>query len=537
MKAEATGRHHLDIIDWKALPYSEALARQKALVSERIAEKSPDRLILAEHPSVVTIGRSGNRDDLCHSEEFLRQKGIETFYVGRGGRATFHGPGQLVVYPIIKLERLDLHAYLQKLLNAAMALLREYGLKSKMKSGRPGIWVNNAKIASVGIAVKKWVTYHGLALNVNTDLDGYKYIVPCGQPGQAVTSMEEALGVLLDITKVKNCFIAQFTNSFGYAEKKISAYKKTDTMTGKHPAWLIKPSSDTLAIKEMQHLLDKRNLSTVCQSAHCPNLSECFSRKTATFMILGDRCTRNCRFCAVNTGAPHPVDSDEPMRVAQAVKHLGLQYSVITSVSRDDLPDGGAMQFAQTIRQIRRLCPQTKVEVLVPDFKGSTVALETVCDACPDMFNHNIETVPGLYLMVRPQASFRRSLDVLKYAAAGGLPVKSGIMLGLGETDDEIKKTLLEIWQSGCRYLTIGQYLAPSGNHLPIVRYITPGEFSGYAEIARHIGFINVASGPLVRSSYRAAEMSHNKDPETADDITGQPFEVQTRRLQYAYFK
>jgi len=225
------------------------------------------------------------------------------------------------------------------------------------------------------------------------------------------------------------------------------------------------------------------------------------------------------------------------MRVAQVVRYLGLQYAVITSVTRDDLPDGGARQFAQTIQNIRRLCPQTKVEVLVPDFKGSTAALGTVCDACPDMFNHNIETVPGLYSMVRPQASYRRSLDVLKYAAAGGLPVKSGIMLGLGETDNEIKKTLLKIWQSGCRYLTIGQYLAPSGNHLPIIRYITPGEFRGYAETARHIGFINVASGPLVRSSYLAAEMSHTKDPATVDDITGQPFEAQTRRRQYANFK
>jgi lipoic acid synthetase len=528
---------HLEIIDWNVLPYKEALTRQKALVSERIAQASPDQLILVEHPSVITVGRSGDKNDLCRSEALLRQKGIETFYVDRGGRATFHGPGQLIAYPIIKLEEKDLHAYLQKLLNAAIALLRKYGLTPKLKSGRPGIWVNDAKIASVGIAVKKWVTYHGLALNVNTDLNGYKYIVPCGQPGQAVTSMEQALGVSLDLAKVKNRFIAEFAKSFGYTENTAAQLNKTDTVKGKHPDWLIKPLSDTLAVKEMQHLLNKWNLSTVCQSARCPNLSECFSQKTATFMILGDRCTRNCRFCAVETGPPQTADPAEPIRVAQVVKYLGLRYAVITSVTRDDLPDGGARQFAQTIRQVRRLCPQTKVEVLVPDFKGSTASLEAVCDACPDMFNHNIETVPGLYSMVRPKASFQRSLDVLKFAAGCGLPVKSGIMLGLGETDNEIKKTLVEIWQTGCRYLTIGQYLAPSGNHLPIIRYIAPDEFSGYAEIARQIGFINVASGPLVRSSYRAAEMSQAKIPETIDDITGQPFEAQIRRRQHAYFK
>ncbi len=281
-------------------------------------------------------------------------------------------------------------------------------------------------------------------------------------------------------------------------------------MTRKHPAWLIKPAVDTVAVQDMQHLLDKWNLSTVCQSAHCPNLSECFSQKTATFMILGKKCTRSCRFCAVDrTSPPDPVDPDEPVRVAQAVQYLGLKYAVITSVTRDDLSDNGARQFAAIIEQIRNLCPETKVEVLVPDFKGSIADQETVHNACPDMFNHNIETVPNLYSQVRPGASYRRSLDVLSFAADKGLPVKSGIMLGLGETDPEVKQTLLDIWLTGCRYLTIGQYLAPSRNHLPIIRYVNPEEFCSYAEIARSIGFIDVASAPLVRSSYRAAEMFH----------------------------
>jgi lipoic acid synthetase len=529
--------NRLEVIDWKVLRYSEALTRQKTLVLDRIAEKSFDRLVLVEHPSVITIGRSGNKNDLCRPEGLLRQKGIGTFYVDRGGRATFHGPGQLIAYPIIKLEEKDLHAYLQKLLNAAVALLRDYGLKPELKSNQPGIWIDGAKIASVGIAVEKWVTSHGLALNVNTELSGYKFIVPCGQAGQAVTSMREVLGRSLRLTDVKNRFIAQFANTFGYTGVTTKAYGETDQVTIKHPDWLIKPAADTRAVNEMQHLLRKWNLSTVCQSAHCPNLSECFSQKTATFMILGNVCTRNCRFCAVDAGSPQLVDSGEPMRVARIVKQLGLQYVVITSVTRDDLPDGGAQHFEKTIRAIRSLCPQTKVEVLVSDFNGSTGALGTVCDARPDMFNHNIETVSGLYSVVRPQASYRRSLDVLKYAADSGLPVKSGIMLGLGETSDQIEKTLRDIWQTGCRYLTIGQYLAPSAKHLPMARYVTPGEFDDYAQIARDIGFKNVASEPLVRSSYRAAAMSHAKDSESYKDINAQPFETQTRRLKHAYFK
>ena len=304
----------------------------------------------------------------------------------------------------------------QKFLKAVIGLLRGYGLKPELKSGQPGIWIDNAKIASVGISVKEWVTSHGLALNVNTDLSGYKYIVPCGQPGQAITSMRQALGVSLDFAKVKKRFIAQFAKSFGYAENSTSTSKKTGAVPWKHPDWLIKPAADTRAVKEMQHLLSKWNLATVCQSAHCPNLSECFSQKTATFMILGDRCTRSCRFCAVHTGLPQAVDSTEPMRVARIVRQLGLRYVVITSVTRDDLPDGGARHFEQTISTIRRLCPETKVEVLVPDFNGFTAALRTVCDACPDMFNHNIETVPRLYPFARPEADYEQSLEILKLA-------------------------------------------------------------------------------------------------------------------------
>jgi len=215
---QSISEHHLSVIDWQLLPYEEALIRQQALVEERIAETLTDSLILTEHPPVVTIGRSGSNRDLYRTESFLQQKGIETVYINRGGQATYHGPDQLVAYPIVKIKAKDLHAFVTKLLKAASGLLLEYGLKPEMKVGQPGIWVNDAKIASVGIAVKKWVTCHGLALNVNTDLNGFDYIVPCGHPGQVITSMRQELGASISLAEVKERFIAHFTESFGYAE-------------------------------------------------------------------------------------------------------------------------------------------------------------------------------------------------------------------------------------------------------------------------------------------------------------------------------
>jgi lipoic acid synthetase len=260
-------------------------------------------------------------------------------------------------------------------------------------------------------------------------------------------------------------------------------------------------------VGRMEEKLRGWNLGTVCQSAHCPNLGECFSRGTATFMILGTVCTRRCRFCAVDKGKPEPPDPGEPERVAQATKAMGLGYVVVTSVTRDDLPDGGADHFAKTIRCIREHCPEAKVEVLVPDFKGSEAAVRTVCGAAPDVFNHNVETVPRLYEKVRPQADYRRSLDVLANAAKSGIQTKSGLMLGLGETSREIWETLNDLRRADCAYLTLGQYLAPSAQHVPVQRYVPPEEFERWGETSRAMGFRHVASGPLVRSSYRAEEL------------------------------
>jgi len=500
--SENTRVPDLEIQDWGCVEYRQALSRQQVMVEERIAGRSVDRLVLVEHPPVITIGRSGTQAELRVSEDIVRRRGISVVHVERGGLATFHGPGQLVAYPIIKLEDEDTHLYLEKLLYAAADVLAVYGLHGEFKKGRPGIWVGSSKIASVGIAVRNWVTYHGIALNVNADPRYFDFIVPCGHPGETITSMEREAGRPLDIAETKRHFIDAFCRRFNYTR-----VVEEGRVLSRHPAWLHLRAARPADIDRMEEHLCRWELATVCQSAHCPNLGECFSRGTATFMILGAVCTRMCGFCAVDKGIPQAPDPGEPERVALAAKSMGLAYVVVTSVTRDDLTGGGAEHFAKVVSCIRGHCPGTRVEVLIPDFKGSVTALKRVCDARPDMVNHNVETVRRLYPLVRPQADYRRSLDVLHYAARRGIPTKSGMMLGLGETSQEIMDVLLDLRRVGCSYVTLGQYLAPSRDHVPIARYVAPEEFERWGKTARAIGFKEVASGPLVRSSYLAEQM------------------------------
>lgn len=252
-------------------------------------------------------------------------------------------------------------------------------------------------------------------------------------------------------------------------------------------------------------LLDDLELNTVCRGARCPNIFECYARRTATFLVMGNVCTRGCRFCAILGGRPGPLDEGEPLRVAEASKRLGLRHVVITSVTRDDLPNGGAEHFARTIRAVKNVLDCT-VEVLTPDFKGDSHALETVLNAGPDVFNHNVETVPRIYSEVRPGADYERSLELLRRAAQERPDIftKSGIMLGLGETDEEIKRTLLDIRETGCRIVTIGQYLCPGEDHFPTARYYTPDEFDNWKGVSEDMGFDQAHSGPFVRSSYMA---------------------------------
>jgi lipoic acid synthetase len=255
--------------------------------------------------------------------------------------------------------------------------------------------------------------------------------------------------------------------------------------------------------------VERGRLHTVCQEAKCPNIWECFSARTATFLILGDRCTRNCGFCAVATGPQGPPDPEEPQRVADAAAAMQLAYVVVTSVTRDDLTDGGACHFAETIGRIRERLPEARIEVLIPDFQGHRHALQRVVQARPDVLNHNIETVARLYPTVRPQAIYARSLELIKRVGVydPSIPTKSGLMLGLGETEDEIRQSLADLRAAGCRMLTLGQYLQPSKQHLPVNRFVTPEEFDRWKTAAVAMGFTEVASGPFVRSSYHAGEL------------------------------
>ncbi|MGI6553773.1 MAG: lipoyl synthase [Clostridia bacterium] len=277
------------------------------------------------------------------------------------------------------------------------------------------------------------------------------------------------------------------------------------------PPWMKKKlpalAGNVVATKQ---LLDKLGLKTVCQSALCPNLGECFARRTATFMILGDRCTRNCRFCAVSSDTPSPVDPGEALRVAQAAAQLNLKHVVVTSVTRDDLPDGGAGHFAATIRAIRQYLPGAVIEVLVPDFNGEINALKTVIQAEPDIFNHNLETVSRLYPLVRPQSEYLRSLSVLEKAKdlSPGIYTKSGIMVGLGEREEEVISLMEDLRHINCDILTIGQYLQPSKKHVEVVEYVHPRVFEKYRRAGEKMGFLYVASSPYVRSSYNAGEFS-----------------------------
>ena len=285
----------------------------------------------------------------------------------------------------------------------------------------------------------------------------------------------------------------------------------------KKPEWL-RVKYNSAAVEETAQIMKNLGLNTVCREANCPNMGECFAHRTATFMILGSHCTRNCRFCNITHGSPDMLDQTEPESVAEAVRSLGLRHSVVTSVTRDDLPDGGASHFAAVIRAIRRRSPGTTVEVLIPDFKGNLSALETVLNAQPDVLGHNIETVERLYPAVRPGADYERSLSILhRTHGIQGIYTKTGFMVGLGENRNEISKLLRDIFSAGCDILTIGQYLQPSPEHAPLQRYVTPEEFSELRREALDIGFKSVVSDPLVRSSYMAHRSLEELSAETRE--------------------
>jgi lipoic acid synthetase len=476
--------------------YRRALRLMQCLADARRRDIVGDTLLLVEHLPVVTLGRAGGSEDLRVSPDYLRQLGIEVVQTERGGRVTYHGPGQLVAYPILKLPDDDLHGYLWRLEQVVLELLAGWGIAAARVERHPGVWIGRDKIAAIGVAVQDRVTTHGLALNVDPNRAHFDLIVPCGLADRGVTSMRAVLGRPVTLAAVEPRFIAAFSRVFG---------RRVEPRRTPGP-WLVVPAppAETATVED---LVNDLGLHTVCQEAACPNIGECWAHGTATFMLLGDVCTRHCRFCNVAAGRPDPPDPLEPFRIAEAAARLRLHHVVVTSVTRDDLPDGGAGQFAATIRAIRDRLPGATVEVLVPDFGGSLSALEIVAAARPDVFNHNVETVERLSATVRAKAEYRRSLAVLAWARQRGLTTKSGLMVGLGETCGEVIETMRDLRRAGCDILTIGQYLQPTSRQLEVVDHVHPVLFVWYREVGEAMGFQVVAAAPLVRSSYHAEEV------------------------------
>jgi lipoic acid synthetase len=383
---------------------------------------------------------------------------------------------------------------------------------------------------------------HGFALNVDPDLSMFSHIVPCGIRDRGVTSLRRLLGRSLDMRAVAGAVTARFAERFGHdtierqdvvfheRPSDLSAFSQQAGRSGngngaaparllgrlaeagvpveingtRRPPWMKVRANLGGSYQELKSTMRELGLHTVCEEAGCPNIYECWADGTATFMILGDRCTRACGFCLVDTRRPLPLDPEEPGRVAEAVARMGLAHAVVTSVARDDVPDGGASGFAATIAAIRARNPGTKVEVLIPDVKGDPGALDVIFGARPDVLNHNLETVARLQRAARPSAGYARSLSVLARAKDAGLCVKSGLILGMGETADEVRGAIADLRGVGVDILTLGQYLRPSPLHLPVVRWWHPDEFAELGHYARSLGFASVEAGPLVRSSYHA---------------------------------
>jgi lipoic acid synthetase len=501
------------------LDYDSGLDWQERLAMGLQQGRLGESLILLQHTPVITIGRGGGWEDILASPALLERADIVVRETDRGGKATYHGPGQLVAYPIMRVEHERLYEYVYNLEQVVIDLLAEYGISAGRFEEHPGVWVADRKIAAVGLAIHGEITHHGLALNVAPNMEHFELLVPCGIADRGAISMQQVLGRAPDFDEVTQRFAQHFARIY----RRSLEFAPGEPPRGGpgHPDWLhLRVSQEAIeAVAQMEALLAGLHLHTVCQGAHCPNVGECFLRGTATFMILGDHCTRGCRFCAVEQGRQSPPDPDEPRRVAEAVVRLGLTYVVVTSVTRDDLPDGGAGHFAATVQAIRQALPDAAVELLIPDLRGSVSALGAVVASRPEVINHNVETVPRLYPRVRPRADYRRSLDVLRWIKryAPHIVTKSGLMLGLGETVEEVLGVMYDLRRVGCDILTLGQYLQPTEEQLEVVRYVPPHEFAAYKARGIEMGFQAVAAGPLVRSSYRAAGLVKASLPPAVD--------------------
>jgi lipoyl synthase len=557
--------------------YRDAFALQKGL----FGSSADDHLLLLEHPHVYTLGIRG---DLGHFLRDPAEVGAELVQTDRGGDVTYHGPGQLVGYPILTVPGkrggglADTAAYVCSVEQLVIDVVTELGLTDVGRvPGFPGVWVAPAsdlprKVCAVGVRLSRGRSMHGFALNVDPDMDMFGHIVPCGITDKGVTSLvdegvDTTMREVVDLVAAKAAQrwgsaghdradvvwrevtedLAPFSRGEGPGEVVRPATREPVVATpvalsgttarragrlteagvtegidisSRKPEWMRAKVQLTPEVAAIRKTMRDLSLVTVCEEAGCPNLSECWSDGTATFMINGERCTRACGFCLVDTRHPLPTDPTEPERVADAVEQMGLRFAVVTAVARDDLPDGGAAEFAAVIRAIRARTPGVSVEVLIPDCKGDPDALATIFDERPDVLNHNIETVARLQRAARPSASYARSLAVLARAKAAGLTTKSSMVAGMGETADELEQTLVDLAAVGVDIVTIGQYLRPTSHHLPVVRWWTPDELTALKAAGESMGIGHVEAGPLVRSSYHARQSADAAAPDRTTAVT-----------------
>lgn len=528
--------------------YDEAWDLQRAIWEGKTGGRSPDDyVLLLEHPHTYTVGRNGDGSNLVVPRDALGGLGATIHDVDRGGDITYHGPGQLVGYPIVDVPALsggfDAVGHVRRIEQVLIATLGELGIDAWTEAGFTGVWTELGKVAAIGVRVSRGVSTHGFALNVDPDMGYFANIVPCGIPDKPVTSLRELLGRRISTEEVVDVLLPRlgvlsgrstvdvqlgaFSRGTGdrtfEVDRLVEAGVFTPAKRGEvpvtirgalpgepdKPPWMkVKVDLTDPTFRALKRLNGDLALNTVCEEAGCPNIYECWSSGTSTLMLLGDVCTRACSFCDVDTGKPGEVDWGEPARAAAAIEAMGLEHAVLTSVNRDDLADGGAAVFASTIREIRDRLPDCDVEVLIPDFKGDREALDIVMEAKPDVLNHNTETVLRLQRDIRTAANYARSLTLLARAkwSLPGVTVKSGLIVGMGETDDEIIGALADLSAVGVDVVTIGQYLRPTARHRRVDRYVDPDVFGDYKVAGEAFGIRHVESGPLVRSSYHAKE-------------------------------
>jgi lipoyl synthase len=540
--------------------YQDGLALQRGLW----AKGEDDWLLLMEHRHVYTLGVRAKDEHVLVDPASV---GADLVRTDRGGDVTYHGPGQLVGYPILSVPMGPNAApcHVHRVEQLVIDVLSDLGLEGAGRlDGYPGIWVdpggpNPRKICAVGVRMSRSRSMHGFALNVAPDLSYFGHIVPCGIVDKGVTSLA-AEGIDVAMKSVVDAVVERAASnwSFGRVDRQDVAWRVIDAdvspftrgdgpgrpvgasgpvrdappapeatpvrmltrrlseagvdsgagldVAARKPEWLRAKARMGEEYRSLRRTMRDLSLVTVCEEAGCPNIYECWADGTATFMINGDRCTRACGFCLVDTRKPTRPDPSEPQRVADAVVRLALAHAVITTVARDDLDDGGAAAFATTVASIRGASPSTAIELLISDCKGDPASLETIFHSRPDVLNHNVETVARLQRAVRPSASYARSLAVLARAKAAGLRTKSGLVVGMGETFEEVLSTLADLHGVGVDIVTVGQYLRPTSNHLPVLRWWKPEEFTHVKAAGEAMGIPHVESSPLTRSSYHARQ-------------------------------